>query len=108
MTPEQFVSKLAERFPMEVRREFLLTARLIFKLQAEDALELRTISGMRLLDASDWKEFFLEVGDVLAENSSRPRDLRCPDCDHVHEDRSECGHYLGEEKFCRCEAKVAA
>ena len=110
MMPDQFVSKLSERFPAELRREALLTARIIFDLQTTTALDLRTISGMRLLDVADWKEFFQEVGDVLAENGAirPPRDLRCADCLHVHEGRDECKVYLGEEKFCPCEAKVTA
>ncbi len=40
-------------------------------------------------------------------------DPTCPDCIHVHEGRviagrQECGHYLGEGKFCPCESKVTA
>jgi hypothetical protein len=117
MMPDQFVAKLSERFPSELRREALLTARIIFDLQTTTALDLRTISGMRLLDVTDWKEFFQEVGDVLAERTVRPLPLQfrraadpaaCSDCGHVHEGKTECGHYLGEEKFCRCEAKVTA
>lgn len=37
-----------------------------------------------------------------------PTEPACPDCDHVHEGRGECGHYLGEEKFCHCPSKVSA
>lgn len=32
----------------------------------------------------------------------------CPDCDHEHEGREECGKYLGEGKFCHCPTKVHA
>lgn len=36
------------------------------------------------------------------------RDHRCPDCDHQHETREECGFYLGEGKFCHCPVRAAA
>ncbi len=36
------------------------------------------------------------------------RDWACPDCDHVHECREECGFYLGEGKFCHCPSRRAA
>jgi hypothetical protein len=118
--PDQFVSKLCEPFPAELHREMLLYARIVFQTFAEHAADLRTIGGMRLLDTSDWKEFFQEMGDAIAEVTAKPtvaplpapqrmlRDHTCPDCGHEHEGKTECGHYLGEGKFCRCEAKVMA
>jgi len=41
-------------------------------------------------------------------STGRVRDHSCPECQHEHEGRTECSKYLGEGKFCRCEAKVTA
>ena len=59
-------------------------------------------------------EWVLSEADVLKlEFAPHPacrtgRDHICPDCGHVHEGKTECTHYLGEGKFCKCEAKVTA
>lgn len=55
----------------------------------------------------------LECGTGTKVTSPAPqrrysRSFTCPDCDHEHEGREECGKYLGEGKFCHCPSKVAA
>lgn len=92
----------------------------IFLHLAEHVYEARLANGARLLDASDFKEWLVE----LAEEAKIPRppyfparaapspqtryDHICPDCGHEHEGRTDCGKYLGEEKFCPCESRVRA
>jgi hypothetical protein len=107
VTAQEFIAHLA---PLDMNR-----LALVFDWIADHASELRLNGGQRLLDSIDWSAFLHEAA-VAARNSEtaireaallRP-DPKCPDCQHVHEDRQECGHYLGEEKFCRCEAKVTA
>ncbi len=105
MTPDELVANLA---PVDLER-----LRLIFLYVATNAYELTLADGRRLLDGTDWKEFFHQLGDVLGEAGAGtgfklPRDYKCSDCGHVHEDKAECRVYLGEGRFCPCESKVAA
>ncbi len=115
MTPEQFIVKLAERFPVEFRREVLLTARQVFRFQADNLFDAQFSNGhpvrqSDILGARLW----LDQLETAAEQALRPQgmavpyDHTCPDCGHEHEDKAECKKYLGEGRFCPCESKVTA
>jgi hypothetical protein len=64
MKAQEIVANLA---PVDLER-----LRLIFMYLAAHAGELRLASDARLLDSSDWKEFFHELGDALAEMAVSP------------------------------------
>lgn len=97
----------------------------IFNYLADHEHELILSDRRRLSDGIDFSSFLRELGaacDFIAERKAAsvplvpvvlprraPRtDLTCPDCDHEHEGREECGKYLGEATFCRCTSKVLA
>jgi hypothetical protein len=63
ITSVEFAATLA---PAELGR---LAA--IFQFLSENACELRTANGLRLNDASDWRQFFREVAGVLGERERR-------------------------------------
>ncbi len=109
MTAKEFVCHLA---PVELER---LAS--IFNFLAEHEHELQLASGQPLNDGLDFAAFLREVAAALqfpdrgkvTERQPQARwDRTCPDCDHEHEGKTECSHYLGEGKFCRCESKVTA
>ncbi len=117
MTPDQFVSKLAERFPVEFRREVLLTARQVFRFQADNLFDAQFSNGhpvrqSDILGARRWLDQLIEAAELAAKPEGIavpfPRDHVCPDCKHEHETREECKKYLGEGRFCPCMAKVTA
>lgn len=58
-----------------------------------------------LREAESIKMETLVVRDQVRD---QVRDHACDDCRHEHQGKTECGHYLGEGKFCKCEAKVTA
>lgn len=93
-------------------RERALFLRLVLRYIADNLYSFQREDGRPLRDAIDYKEFF-ERAVCLAyipPEKSRPvpRDYTCPDCQHEHEGRDECKVYLGEGRFCPCEAKVRA
>jgi len=103
----------------------------LYTFFADHAREFTLMSGDYLHEPRDWSLFFREpavesrtiscfdevpIGLELrtALKTTRvpqvrwPTNHACPDCFHEHEGREECGHYLGEEKFCHCPSKVSA
>jgi hypothetical protein len=73
--------------------------------------ELRLKNGQRLLDASDWQQFFLEMVDAWKATSVSNKvvsiSLVCHRCGHQHEGDRECGVDCGGGRLCRCEMEVS-
>lgn len=128
--------QLATDFPIGPGdpRQALLYARLLLSYLADHIYVAELANGARVLDASDFSQWCRELAEearkigqfsdstevsLRLESRTSPKvmppppQLRwephtCPDCFHVHEDRDECGKYLGEGEFCHCPSKVAA
>lgn len=98
---------------------------------ADHAREFTLMSGDYLHEPRHWSLFFRELAaeertipcfeenPVVSPRLEGPKVMRipqvrwpsartCPDCDHEHEGRDQCGYYLGEGKFCKCPSKVIA
>jgi hypothetical protein len=112
----------------------LLYARLLLCYLADHVYVAELANGARVLDASDFSQWCRELAEEARKigklsDSTEPSsalELRagtsttspapqkrwksraCPDCDHEHEGREECGFYLGEERFCHCPSKADA
>lgn len=102
----------------------------ILHFLADRAYEFRLADGKRItdvIDAAAWLRELAEADKVVVfpeitvegADGSIPaapspaswqlrRDHSCDDCRHEHQGKTECGHYLGEGKFCHCESKVTA
>ncbi len=75
-------------------------------------------NGARVLDNTDFPRWLREVAEAWRNPHGKPlrqimgqfivRDHSCPECKHEHEDKAECKKYLGEGRFCPCEANVSA
>ena len=92
-------------------REFRLYARLLVRYFADHIYDATLESGEGISDPMNFKRLFEQCAAVLGPPvtlRSAPRDHRCPECHHEHEGRGECKVYLGEGRFCLCEAKVTA
>jgi hypothetical protein len=77
-----------------------------FLYLASHVHEARLADGSRVMDATDFAAWLIELADV---NSPLPKlDPTCPRCGHTHEGENECGTYLGGQRFCRCELEVPA
>lgn len=63
LTSVQFARNLA---PAELER-----IGAIFQFLAVNSYELRTANGLRLNDATDWRQFFREVAGELAERQKK-------------------------------------
>lgn len=79
-----------------------------------NVLKLRDVRHLRSNCAQDAGiaalEWVLQEAEAIKLDSTAPRvrDYTCPECQHEHESKSECSKYLGEGRFCHCEAKVTA
>jgi hypothetical protein len=103
----------------------------LFTYLADHVHEARLNDGICLLDRSDFAAWLRELARearncvqastrvsvmpglrtsprVISPAAQRRYDHVCPDCDHEHRSREECGFYLGEGRFCHCESKAAA
>lgn len=99
-------------------RQSLLYARLLLTYLADHVYTAELANGTPLRDASDFSRWCLELAaeaakiGKLPQGTEAPQGLRnrhaCPECEHEHEGREECGFYLGEGKFCHCPSKVTA
>src|SRR5258708_5158959 len=93
-------------------RANLLYARLLLTYLADPVYELSDASKFR-----EWLRALAgEARNISASADRVPRMPQpryamhppCPDCDHEHSGREECGHYLGEGKVCKCPSKAPA
>jgi hypothetical protein len=88
--------------------------------RSDFAAGLRELAyAARKAENPDTEALVMTTGSQLAQSvdGGRPASLpryrpawerhNCPDCGHEHEGKIECGFYLGEEKFCRCESKAS-
>jgi hypothetical protein len=120
MTAKEMIANLRDLGPQEFSA--------LFEYLAEHTYEARLSKGQRLLDASDFKAWFLELADnasrtevsVEAGSGTRPKvltpapqrrydsrhDPTCPRCGHIHEGVGECAMYMGNGRYCRCELEV--
>ena len=109
-------------------------SRILLLVLAQCIYDARLENNMRVLDASDMKEWLLELAawclcpalpsnalpamaapeNAAPENSGIAGQIftfpllhaTCPGCGHLHEGDGECGSYIGSGKFCRCEKEV--
>ena len=111
MTAKDFT----ERFfatPMTDTRECRLFARILLHKIADVTHDLRLADGQSINDGLDFSAILRELAEAaVLTQAPRPAlfsNHTCPDCLHEHEGRNQCGHYLGEEKFCKCTSQVPA
>jgi hypothetical protein len=116
------------------RRATLLQLKLFVRYLADNLYEATLNSGERVSDATAFKLLLHELAEEVRMLAGSPHGTEvsltlecgtrskvtppppqqrwnpriCPDCDHEHEGREECGKYLGENRFCHCPSKVAA
>jgi hypothetical protein len=121
MTASDLISNLRQCGPQSLS--------VILHYIADRVYEAELPNGAALRDATDFKAWLVDLADearnvdgmeIPGETENRPAvrgtrrlqqprwDRTCPDCDHEHEGRNDCGKYLGEGKFCQCESKVTA
>jgi hypothetical protein len=128
MNAEQFVADMPLG-PGDARAN-LLHARLLIAYLADHVYTAELANGARVLDASDFKAFCCEAVEVirkvarLADGPELPTlrsaqkqlpppgqrryDPTCNRCGHVHEGVGECGMFMGNGRFCRCEMELTA
>ena len=124
MTASEFVTELLAQGPSSPN--LALELRLVFRLLRDRMRELTVQPDQHFLtEVGDFADFAGECVEALnrkiplrAGFADHPLRLhgrvlpqvrwerKCPECDHEHEGRGECKVYLGEGKFCPCEAKV--
>lgn len=108
MTPSELmrgVEKLGEA-PLSVKLLFI--ANRILSITTEDGRSLRDMSDVRQAAIDCYHAQLALEQEARRPADPAPRDYTCPECGHEHETRDECKKYLGEGKFCPCEAKVTA
>jgi hypothetical protein len=101
-----------------------------FLYLATHAHELTLANGCRLIDGTDFIQFFREMAEALEFYDVRDRAAKrmngavpaqprwnsiakagsdpCHRCGHVHEGSKECGVLIGGDRICRCEMEVTA
>lgn len=118
LTPQQFVRKFSQKFAVDPY-EAVLYLRLAAHFFSAEFYNVLRESGqpVRHSDPMGTREWFTEIENACAAEIGHPRippkpslraDEVCPVCFHVHEQQRECGKYLGEAKFCRCEQRMTA
>jgi hypothetical protein len=124
-TIRKFREQVAEKSPDP--RSAMLIARLLTNLLADEADFAQLADGKWLRNSMDFTAWLRELEAVIAIHNdvpvvntadgplrstgrvmARDLDLTCPSCRHEHKSRTDCGQYLGEGNFCRCEEKVPA
>lgn len=108
MTTEEFLALAlsgphSENLSLELRR--------FVRLLYDHLLDITLADGAKIYDGLDLREFCREAMMQL-ETMQRPRPIDqthpCDSCHHDHTMKAYCGAYLGEGKFCQCEARVMA
>jgi hypothetical protein len=128
MKPSELLSDF-EFGPGDVRAN-LLSARMLFQYLADNLYSADLASGDRVAssDVTTVKTWLHELSEAAREMSRNPpgtevqllQELRtcrrviksvedtCPRCGHVHEGSSECGMFMGNGRYCRCEMEGVA
>jgi hypothetical protein len=88
---------------------------IVFRCLAHSVYDARLVDGQRLLDATDFKAWLLELAEAstvhdhsFAGSPRRSLQDTCPRCGHIHQGEAECGEDLGGGRICRCELPVPA
>ncbi len=83
-------------------------------LAAEAIYQIKFADGRMIRDATDARDFLIELSDELTEKVLVAKPAPgynvdfCPDCGHVHVDDHECSFPIGGGRVCRCERQVTA
>lgn len=96
--------------PLYNSREYRLFLRIFLRYLTFRGYEVRLLGADNRVGDGDITNLPILLNELaqscVTDNRHLVTDLCCPDCRHEHEGRDECGHYLGEGKFCKCPTKV--
>lgn len=110
MNAKQVISQLRARPHAQ-----LPNLTVVLRCLAHSVYDARLEDGQRLLDATDFKAWLIELAEastVHGQPFEHPHSSRlentCPRCGHIHQGEAECGEDLGGGRICRCELPVPA